>query len=144
HYLMDESGNFALDLTQDPLPLSELGEGKPQPDWSNKRLVGVAFSDWAQVFFWDDYTHSRYNPDTKTWYEDPYTDSFFRYNSAYDLPKSKWISSVQPISGRWDAFRIFWSDGTHSETKENYLTKNTDGFDERGYRSNKELPDWAR
>ncbi|MCG9685279.1 hypothetical protein L1D31_22530, partial [Vibrio sp. Isolate23] len=60
HYFLDTNGHYSLDLTQDPLSLSELGKGKPQPDWSNKRLVGVAEAWEWRAFFWHDGTHSLY------------------------------------------------------------------------------------
>ncbi|HFT1981181.1 TPA: hypothetical protein RG830_004277, partial [Vibrio vulnificus] len=133
HYLMDESGNFALDLTQDPLPLSELGKGGNQPDWSNKRLVGVAKTWQWMLFFWHDGTHSLYDIAGDYWAF--YTDGLstgFRPNAHYGIPNDKRISAVEVIDDEDHAWRFFWFDGTHSESRSGNLTKNTDGFDEHG------------
>ncbi|MCG9684445.1 hypothetical protein L1D31_18070 [Vibrio sp. Isolate23] len=143
HYFLDESGNFVLDLTQDPLPLSELGKGKPQPDWSNKQLVGVAKTWQSLLFFWHDGTHSTYIPLGNYW-EFYGQDTGFSPNKLYRIPSGKRISAVEAIGDKKNAFRIFWLDDTHSEARCYSLTKNTDGFDEHGYRSNNALPDWAR
>ncbi len=147
HYFKDDSGNFVLDLTQDPLPLSELGKGGAQPDWSNKRLVGVAevteTHTW-RVFFWHDGTISTYNIQGEYWYFGDGWDAGFGPSAYYGIPSDKRISAVEAIGDTRASFRIFWFDGTHSESRDYSLTKNTDGFDEHGYRSNGALPDWVR
>nr|WP_045625613.1 hypothetical protein [Vibrio parahaemolyticus] len=145
HYFKDESGNFVLDLTQDPLPLSELGKGGAQPDWSNKRLVGVAEAWQWTVFFWHDGTHSLYDVAHDYWsFNNGDLSTGFRSNAFYNIPNYKRISAVEATGDKRSSFRIFWFDGTHSESRDYSLTKNTDGFDEHGYRSNQALPDWAR
>ncbi len=146
HYFKSQFGRITLDLTQEPLPLSELGKGGPQPDWSNKQLVGVAESYEVLVFFWHDGTHSLYNIEGDYWnYSGTEgVSEGLRSNAAYGIPNDKRISAVESIGNKQNQFRIFWYDGTHSESRNYSLTKNTDGFDEHGYRSNKALPDWAR
>nr|WP_045625620.1 Tc toxin subunit A [Vibrio parahaemolyticus] len=144
HYFKDEAGNFVLDLTKDPLPLSELGKGGNQPNWQlHKRLLGVAQAwEWL-IFFWHDDTHSMFSQSTGQWATYSHgTVEGFRPNTLYNFPNDKRISAFESIEDKQNKFRIFWSDGTHSEIRNGNLTKNTDGFDEHGYRPNKVLPDW--
>ncbi|ENB4330374.1 hypothetical protein ABHV50_004510, partial [Vibrio vulnificus] len=141
HYFKYENGGVKIDLTKDPLPLSELGRGQFQPDWSNKYLVGTAKTRQYIAFFWHDGTHSLYAYQSDYW--DSFASNGFRSNAIYGFPNDKRISAVEAIGDKKNKFRIFWFDGTHSESKGGNLTKNTDGFDEHGYRSNKELPDWT-
>nr|WP_045625616.1 hypothetical protein [Vibrio parahaemolyticus] len=145
HYFKNQFGRITLDLTQEPLPLSELGKGGPQPDWSNKQLVGVAESYEVLVFFWHDGTHSVYSLSEFSWdfRESEGLGTGFRSNTFYDIPNDKRISAVEALEDKKNKFRIFWYDGTHSESRNYSLTKNTDGFDrfdEHGYRSNQALP----
>ncbi|HFT1740474.1 TPA: Tc toxin subunit A [Vibrio vulnificus] len=144
HYFKDENGNFALDLTQEPLHLADLATASNQPDWQrHKLLMGVAKMEPWIIFFWHDNTHSLLQYRNKWWATYSWgTVAGFRSNTHYGIPNDKRISAVEALEDKKNKIRIFWFDGTHSELRNGSLTKNTDGFDEHGYRSNHALPDW--